>query len=306
MPSCSAKRACKHRRSTQWIHRGNSMNPGKLLLSLVSACALLSQTVQMVKVERGSLDRSIKLNGEILPFQWADLHARVPGFVERVLVDRGSVVRQGELLVIISAPELEAQVSEAEAKARAAEAAAAEAKAKAIAAQSTYNGLKEAAATPGAIAGNELVVARQTAAAAWDVANSAEASVLAAKASLTAVRKTQEYLNITAPFAGVVTERLVHPGALAGPNTGPLVRLEQISRLRLVVAVPEANTSGTRIGARVPFRVAAFPTRTFDAPVARIARSVDPKTRTMSVELDVANASALLAPGMYPEVNWPV
>jgi membrane fusion protein, multidrug efflux system len=57
---------------------------------------------------------------------------------------------------------------------------------------------------------------------------------------------------------------------------------------------------------QVPFQVTAHPARTFDARVARIARSVDPKTRTMSVELDVANASGLLAPGMYPQLDWPV
>lgn len=282
------------------------MNPGRLLFSLMAACSLFSQTVQVVKVEARPLDRSVKLSGEFLPFQRVDLHARVPGFVEKVLVDRGSLVRQGELLATLSAPEMEAQVAEAEAKARAAQSAVAEAKAKVVAAESTFNRLKEASATPGAISGNELVIAEQTASAARGVRSSAESSFLAAQASLTAVRKMQQYLNITAPFSGVVTERLVHPGALAGPNTGPLLRLEQVSRLRLVVAVPEASFALIRAGTQVPFQVSAHPARTFDARVARIARSVDPKTRTMSVELDVANASGLLAPGMYPQLNWPV
>jgi RND family efflux transporter MFP subunit len=104
----------------------------------------------------------------------------------------------------------------------------------------------------------------------------------------------------------VITERFAHPGSLAGPNTEPLLRLEQISRLRLVVAVPEVNYAGIRAGTRVPFQVSAYPTRTFTGTVARVARSVDQKTRTMSVELDVSNASGALAPGMYPQVSWPV
>ncbi len=98
----------------------------------------------------------------------------------------------------------------------------------------------------------------------------------------------------------------MHPGALAGPNTGPLLKLEDTSRLRLVVSVPEANASGIVPRARVPFTVPAFPGRSFQGVIARISRSVDPKTRTMPVELDVSNSSSLLAPGMYPEVSWPV
>jgi membrane fusion protein, multidrug efflux system len=104
----------------------------------------------------------------------------------------------------------------------------------------------------------------------------------------------------------MITERMAHPGALAGPNAGPLLRLEQVSRLRVVVAVPEANFGGIRPGARVAFQVSAHPTRKFEGTITRVARSLDPKTRSMPVELEVANGSGLLAPGMYPQVNWPV
>jgi RND family efflux transporter MFP subunit len=82
--------------------------------------------------------------------------------------------------------------------------------------------------------------------------------------------------------------------------------LQQVSRLRLVVAVPEANFAAVARGRRMPFRVAAYPDRQFTGTVARAARAIDPKTRTMSVELDVDNARGALAPGMYPEVSWPV
>jgi RND family efflux transporter MFP subunit len=215
-------------------------------------------------------------------------------------------VKQGELLVTLSAPEMEAQVAEAEAKVKAAESAASEARAKLVAAESTYKRLKEASATEGAISGNELVIAEQSMEAGRDTVRSSEASIAAAKASLAAIQKMQQYLNISAPFSGVITERLVHPGALAGPGTDSLLRLEQVSRLRLVVAVPETNFAGIQPGTKVPFQVSAYPTRTFTGSIARIARSVEQKTRTMSVELEVPNTSGALAPGMYPQVNWPV
>jgi RND family efflux transporter MFP subunit len=111
-------------------------------------------------------------------------------------------------------------------------------------------------------------------------------------------------LKITAPFDGVITERRVHPGALAG--SGALLELEQNQRLRLVVAVPEAETAGIEPAARVAFTVPAYPGRTFTGVVARPARSLEPKTRTMPVELDVDNARGALSPGMYAEVAWPV
>jgi RND family efflux transporter MFP subunit len=288
------------------IPTGDIMTLGKLLSLATVCCCLSAQTVQVVKVQSKPLSRTIVLTGEFLPFQSVDLHARVQGFVEKVFVDRGSAVKQGALLAVLSAPEMEAQVAEAHAKVKAAESNASEARAKLTATENTFERLKKAAATPGAIAGNELLLAQQAVEAANGVVESAEAAVMAARASLSAVQKMQEYLRITAPFSGVITERFAHPGSLAGPNTEPLLRLEQVNRLRLVVAVPEANFAGIRAGTRVPFQVSAYPTRTFTGTVARVARSVVQKTRTMSVELDASNASGALAPGMYAQVNWPV
>ncbi len=281
------------------------MNPGKSFLALAAAESLAAQTVQVVKVESKPVSRTVLLTGEFLPFQRVDLHARVTGFVEKVHVDRGSVVKEGDILVTLSAPEMEAQVAESEAKLKAAESAAAEARARLAAAEGTYERLSKASVTEGAVSGHELQLAKQAAEAARDAVRVADASAAAAKASVAALRKVQQYLAIRAPFPGVITERLAHPGALAGPATGPLLRLEQVERLRLVVAVPEAEFGGIRTGAKVPFQVEAFPNRTFYGTVARLAPSVDPKTRKAPVELDVANASGAFAPGMYAEVKWP-
>ena len=115
------------------------------------------------------------------------------------------------------------------------------------------------------------------------------------------------YLRISAPFDGVVTDRLVHPGALVGPGPDPaLLVIQQVSRLRVVVPVPEENTGGIARGAKVDFKVAAYPRRTYSGTIARIAHALDEKTRTMPVELDVFNPGGTLAPGMYPSVKWPV
>jgi RND family efflux transporter MFP subunit len=234
------------------------------------------------------------------------IHAKVAGYVDRIPVDVGSAVKEGDLLVELRAPELQAQIAEAESRVQAAESERAQAEAQLAAAQSTYERLRKASETPGAIAGNELVQAEQQVTAAKAVVESRAQAGKAARAVVQAQKEVLAYLRITAPFEGVVTERAAHPGALAGPSTGALLVLEEVSRLRLVVAVPEQYAGGLVRGASVGFRVPAYPERTFTGTVARVPQVIDPKTRTMPVELDVANRGGALAPGMYPTAKWPV
>ena len=253
------------------------------------------------------VSRTVELPGEILPFLSVSLHAKVPSYVDRVLVDRGSVVKQGELLVQLSAPEMAAQIAEAESKMQAAEADALQAEAQLAAAQSTYDRMKKAAQTPGAIAGNELIQAEKQVDAAQALVNSRQQARRAAEAAVRALQDLQVYLKITAPFDGVVTDRMVHPGALVGPgNDIALLVIQQVSHLRLVVPVPEEDVSGITAGASVSFQVPAWPKRTYSGTIARISHALDQKTRTMPVELDVLNRDGSLAPGMYPTVKWPV
>jgi RND family efflux transporter MFP subunit len=167
--------------------------------------------------------------------------------------------------------------------------------------------MKDAAKTPGAIAGNELVLAEKQVDANKAVVTSKQQASRAAQAAVDAMKTMESYLKITAPFEGVVTDRLVHPGALVGPNSNsPLLVIQQVSKLRLIVSVPEENVGAIVRGANVSFHVPAYPERTFSGTVARIPMTLDPKTRSMSVELDVANKNQSLAPGMYPTVNWPI
>jgi membrane fusion protein, multidrug efflux system len=242
-----------------------------------------------------------------LPFLNVSVHARVSGYVERVLVDRGSRVKQGQVLVQLSAPEMSAQIAEMQSKVAAAESDRAQAEAQLAAAESTAERLKKAAATPGAIAGNELIQADKQVEAARALLKSREGAQRAAEAALQAQKELSAYLTITAPFDGVVTDRLVHPGSLVGPAAEiPLLIIQQTSHLRLVVPVPEEYVGGTEGGATVIFHVPAFPDRTYSGKISRPAHALDQKTRTMAVEADVLNRDGSLAPGMYPTVKWPV
>lgn len=277
------------------------MKPAKLLFAFLPCVLFAQETVEVVSK---MVERKLRLPGELAPYEFVDLHARVNGFVEKVDVDRGSMVAKGQLLVQLSAPELQAQLLEIEAKALAIESQKAEAEAKMLAAEATFGRLKEASKTPGVIAGNELVQAEKGVDAAKAVIRANEASAKAQRAQSASILKITEFLQITAPFGGVITQRYAHPGALAGPATGPLLRLENVTRLRLIVAVPESEVGGIVRGARVPFSVPGGQQGT--GVIARIPRVLDPKTRTMPVELDVENGAGNFAPGMYPETVWPV
>jgi len=251
------------------------------------------------------LAQNVKLPGELAPYQRVTITARVTGIVESVAVDRGSVVKQGQLLAELSAPEMKAQRAEVEAKAQAIEAQRAETEARRVAAESTLERLQTAASTPGAVAANDIVQARKQVDALQAVLASIEKSAAATRAQAQVLREMESYLKIVAPFAGVITSRTAHPGMLASPSAGGLVELEQISRLRLIVGVPESDLGKVAVGSRWNFTVPAREGRVFTGVVARLAHSLDSKTRTMPVELDVSNSDGALAPGMYAEVSFP-
>jgi membrane fusion protein, multidrug efflux system len=268
-------------------------------------------TIDIARVIEQPLDVQLSLPGELVSYQAVAVFPRVAGFVKAVAVDRGSRVRAGDVLVTLDAPELVAQRSEAESKLRAAEAQLAGARAKAAAERGTFDKLKAASATPGVVAGNDVAVAEKTAEAGQNQVLAAEQNVEAARQAANAIQEMERYLRVSAPFNGVVAERNVHPGALVGPAGGatgamPMMRLVENSRLRLVVAVPEAYTGELTVGTQVEFSVAAYPGQSWTGTIARIAHSVDVTTRTMPVELDVANGDGRLAAGSFCQVKWPI
>jgi RND family efflux transporter MFP subunit len=168
-----------------------------------------------------------------------------------------------------------------------------------------------ASKTPGVLAENDVAVAGQTASADKGLVAAAEQNIAAARDSLKGSSQTASYLTITAPFAGVVTTRNLHPGALIGPAAGaagaqPILQIVDDKRLRLVVPIPEAQVGEMRVGQLVSFTVPAYPGQTFKAPVQRISRAVDEQSRTMPVELDVANRDGRLSPGSFTTVSWPL
>jgi membrane fusion protein, multidrug efflux system len=303
------------------MRRGPSIVSGLLLLGAVACgrgdatsgttASAAGMTIDVVRVVEQPLDVPLSLPAELAPYQSVAIYSKVTGFVKTMRVDRGSRVRAGDLIATLEAPELLAQRSEAQSKLQEAEAQLAAARSKADADRSTFDRLKAASATPGVVAGNDVLIAEKAAEASQNQVAAGQQNVEAARQAMKATRDLGEYLQVRAPFEGVITERGIHPGALVGPAseagaTVPMVRLVQNSRLRLIVPVPEAYTAAIRAGTEIPFSVAAYPGQTFSGTVARIAQAVDVRTRTMPVELDVMNKDGRLAPGTFCQVRWPV
>jgi membrane fusion protein (multidrug efflux system) len=289
----------------------DSVNADKSARASAAPRPSAQTAVSTVPVASRKLQTTISLPAQLTPYEQVDIYPKVTGFVQNVTVDRGSRVHRGQLLVKLTAPELLSQRSQAEAAVRGAQSQLATAQAKLASDNGTYLHMIEAAKTPGVLAENDVLVAGQTVSADRGLVETANQNIAAAKEALSSVTQTEWYLSITAPFDGVVTTRNLHPGALIGPASGaggaqPILQIVDDRRLRLAVPVPEAQVGEMRTGQLVSFTVPAFPGQTFKAPLQRVSREVEEKSRTMAVELDVKNPDGKLSPGSFTNVSWPL
>jgi len=247
-------------------------------------------------LEKGQLSTNLYTPGELIAYQQVDLYAKVNSFVKKLYVDIGSEVHEGQLLVTMEAPELASQLASAQSRVKSQEAIY-------IASKANYDRLVETSKTPGTISRNDIdqADARQKSdMAQWD----------AAKAAYNEVGETLKYLEIRAPFGGIISARNVNPGAYVGPSGKgselPLFTLQEQKHLRLVVSVPEAYTGYLTDKSEVKFSVKALPNQGFTARVKRLAGALDNRLRAERTEMDVYNVDRKLLPGMVAEVSLPL
>ncbi|CCH03630.1 Nodulation protein nolF (plasmid) [Fibrella aestuarina BUZ 2] len=250
------------------------------------------ETVPVVAEQRS---KALQLPGEFLSYYDVALYGRVNGFIKTLSVDVGSRVRRGQVLAVMEAPELDAELNRALAEQQAA-------RGQVGVSRLTYGRLIQAAKTPGAIAPQEIDLAKGK-------LMGDSAALLSKSQLVTAARQMKQYLVLRAPFDGVVTERMLSPGALVGPSQKdpqPVLKLKEVGRLRLQVTVPEAYAGQLRQRTPVTFSVGAFPGQVFRGQVDRISYNVERTVRAELVEIEVNNAGLTLMPGMYATVGFPV
>ena len=234
--------------------------------------------VRTVHLATGPITRSIVLPAQVIPLQQATLYAKVSGYLKTINVDKGDKVASGAVLARIEIPELVAARARQEAELKAA--------------SSDYERLQKALAlTP------DLVVP--------DTVDQARGRFEVARASLAESETLLGYATITAPFAGVITQRFVDPGALiqAGNASSAIVSLMDFSTVRLQVAVPEVEAARVIVGQPVRVTTDNLPGRQFDGQVTRFTYALDPNNRTMLVEAILKNPDLALRPAMLVTVK---
>ncbi|MEZ0484931.1 efflux RND transporter periplasmic adaptor subunit [Fibrella aquatica] len=248
-------------------------------------------TYQIGTVSRQSVGQDVQLPGEFQAYQEVSIYPRASGFVERVLVDRGSAVRKGQVLMVLDAPETEERLVAARSNTLKAEALL-------VASREHYRRLRASNKVPGSVSALDLETA-------YARLQADSASLLGEQASYRALTKLRSYLTVRAPFDGYITERNVHPGALVGAGAKmdrPMLVLQQQNRLRLVADIPEVYSAGMGEGKLVTFTVSALPGSTFKGKISRRSGSMNQQFRSETIEIDVDNASRKLRPGMFAEL----
>ena len=252
--------------------------------------------IPVVSLMKGRLSTTLYVPGELEAFYQVDLYAKVASFVKKLYVDIGSEVREGQLLATMEAPEIQSQLATALSREKAEEALY-------IADKASYDRVVETAKTPGTISPNDIDQA--------DAKQKSDyAQLEALKAAYNEVAETLKYLEIRAPFDGVISARNTNPGAYVGPSGQgqalPMFTLQQQKHMRLVVSVPEAFTGFLYDQDEVKFTVKALPDRKFTAKVRRLAGALDNRLRAERTEMDVYSNDKTLLPGMVAEVDLPL
>jgi len=272
--------------------------------------------VAVLRVTRGSEQDEIRLSGTMQALKEAPILARTDGYLKSRLVDIGDRVHEGQVLAEIDAPELDQQVRQAEAALQQAEAASDQAQASLEQGKVNRDLARITAERSKALAGRGIVAQQdndqtQAQLAAQDASVQAlEKAVLAqqsnrsaAKANLARLQEVQGYRDVKAPFDGVITLRNVDVGVLVTTGNTLLYRIAQTGTLRTYVNVAQADVNSVQVGQVAVLTVSNLPGRSFPGAVARTAKALDPASRTMLVEVDVANPDGALFPGTFADVS---
>lgn len=251
-----------------------------------------------------AVSRQLRLPGMVRPHQEVVLHSRVQGYLQSVAVDRGARVRKEQVLAQISVPEVEKELARREAELALCAPMIARDQAELTARKAVWERLSGIARkTPNLVRGEELdeVGGRAaTAQAQLEVTKNRE-KVL--RAAVEEIRTLLDFAMIRAPFDGYVTERWADPGSLVQAGSTPLLLITQVDPVRVRVRVPESDAPHIRQDTRAVVQFVDIPSKRFDGRVTRLFWAVRPKTRTMTVEIDVANPDGAVRPGMSANVT---
>jgi len=237
--------------------------------------------VKAIKVGISSSDKGLSLIGEARPYQSVTLYAKTSGYMNKIFVDKGDKVRQGQLLATIVSPETDQAYK---------------------AAVADLNNKRKIAERDKALVQKEYISKED--------AELSETNVSMAEAQVQSLKEQMDYKNIIAPFPGTITARYADPGALVQNATSsqtsaqPIVTLSELDKIRIYVYVAQTDASFLQEHYPVTITMTERPDVKINATVTRIAGELDPKTRMMLVEIDLPNKDDNIIPGSYLQVSF--
>jgi RND family efflux transporter MFP subunit len=279
----------------------NRFIAGFILIWFLGACsskkneskkASSADSVEVFSLKKELVTKNLSLPGELYPWERAEVYAKVEGYVRELTVDIGDKVRQNDVLVILDAPEVTADFAKAQADLHSAQA-------RFKSSLDNYKRTIEASKEQGAISDGQMQQVKNQ-------MLSDSSGYEAAKASTNAYAQMKNYLVIRSAFNGVVTKRNVDVGTLVGKVQKPVMVVENITKLRLRIAVPEVYTSAITERTSITFTVDAEPSKVYSATLARKSNQIDDKTRTELWEFEVLNKNNDLKSGMYGNVMFKI
>lgn len=254
--------------------------------------ALSVPIVATVAPERTSGHGTLVVPGDVEAFQEANIYARTSGYLGQWFFDIGARVHKGDLLARIDAPEVDAQLAQA--------------RADAATAAANYQIARVTAARWQEMLKSHAV-SQQSSEESVSSMKAKEAALAAAQANVVRLQELQAFEKVYAPFDGTLTVRNVDTGALidAGNGGSPaaLFRLVETDRMRVFVNVPQDDAVAVTVGAGATLALPQYPGRTFMGSVARTSGAIDPVSRTLRVEVDLANPDGALLPGAFAQVS---
>jgi RND family efflux transporter MFP subunit len=280
-------------------------------------------SVGVVKIGKKALGRTLTLSSELVPFQEIDVYAKESGYVKELYVDYGTRVQANQILAMLEIPELQSQLKQDDAAIKNASEQITHAEKELSRVEATHSALQNqfdrldrvAKSKPGLVAQQEVDDSEARALASESQVEAARSNVQSTQSQLAAAQAKREhdqvlfdYAKITAPFAGIVTQRFANLGTLVQAGTSsstqalPLVRLSEDDKFRLVIPVPESYVQYIHIGDPVSVMVPSL-NRSFPGKVARFSPDVKEDTRTMHTEVDVLNPNRILLPGLYAQAT---
>jgi membrane fusion protein, multidrug efflux system len=240
--------------------------------------------VLVTSVSQAPPTRVLSLPATIRGYDETDIYAKVPGYLKTIKVDKGDRIHKGQLLAVLTSPELDQQTANARAN---------------------YD-IALITDKRNQILARQAVIAQQT-------ADESHAAMLQAKATLEQDIAYQAYERITAPFDGIVTARYIDPGHLVPatttpgtPGNGAIITVSRMAPLRVFAYVPQDVAPFVKDGDPATITARGYPLQKFTGTITRHPEALSPDTRTMLVEVDLPNENQVLYPGMYATAEFTI